>query len=318
MVRYIDPKTVTISKEPSIMEWKRFNKQMSEIPSYVVVCHGGFGTGALTFMIPKNTFLLNLTSGGSFCYGEKTQIISMLKKPIYPLLTIESLKELQVDKSIFTRFRDLFIPSGPLYSNATRATHAEYPNFRCSFQDKRDYLGVFNTKTTVEPTDKNSLISVNDPGPYGDYHWFLDDIIHTVYKRTGINNGIFVLLMCSVPNESIDHFTPSRSYVDRMLPNIERDTDKVINLIRKADLEYSSRVPTLDVYQYSELFTNLNLFKNIDIIDKTPELPDPSVILSYARTVDPNKNFPLTELFPEVTNHYHSYPISLSYLEKFR
>jgi hypothetical protein len=130
--------------------------------------------------------------------------------------------------------------------------------------------------------------------------------------------------MCSVPEKSIYDFvgTPAIAIPKNLSPNIIRDieykNDKVINLIRKADLEYSSHVPTLDLTHYPELHTNL--FRNLNIKYYIPELPDPSVVLSYAHAIDPNKDLLLRNLFPELENDVQRgiYPMSLWRLETLR
>lgn len=204
---YDPPVPLNIGKAIAFIDY------LKTIPMYILLAHSTIRKSTPqikvkeTFAIPKDTFLLSLTNPGEFMCANK----------ITPWFIHNSREEIR--KYLHTHSEGNIISRvsaklAPLFSGIRRAgPNATFPNIVYGFKDyttdesnpyksiERNDNGIFPITATPELFDDeanfmntHSIIKQTEAPDDPDY--MLEDIIQTVYKRTGIQKGIFILMGC--------------------------------------------------------------------------------------------------------------------------
>jgi len=248
--RYIPPGTVKLNPPTALPNWKRLVDKITHTPIYIIICHASLcisyascGTptrkqrdpGIPKFRIPPDTYILNLTEGGQYCLfgGAEAMLAETSKDQFRNILLLDDLEDVYRGKG-----------KHPFVSSVMRATTGSvYPNIGCTFKEKPGLLnenGVFDLdKPVPRIINEHSLIKYNEKGYYTDETWYLDDIINHIYAKTGIPRGIFVFAGCT------SGFKQATTAANLNGPIASAIVDGV-QLIRDAEYEYRSIVPTLD------------------------------------------------------------------------
>ena len=160
------------------------------------------------FIIPDDTFLLSLTQAGEFmCSSRYTAWrVNYLKDEYRKYLHVHSPDDI-------ISIREKYMHSTAFGGIRRAGASSTYPNIAYGFKEKdRDLGGFFPADTNIngvyditklppdsEPnlfTNAHSIIRQEETKDDPDY--MLKDIIQTVYARTGIDRGIFIIMGCLV------------------------------------------------------------------------------------------------------------------------
>lgn len=206
--------------------------------------------GFPVFKIPKNTFVISFPTAGETCWFDDFKLISNARDDIRKwLVTTDKTDAAPSTNSSYFGLSSLY-----------RATDALYPNISCSFQEKPGVsindLGVFDLNKTREFINRNSIIKKTDKSPHAEeptgseQSWYLDELIQRVYEKTGIAKGIFIFVGC------LANFNDELEAIHAL--------DEAEQLIRMADLTYTSRVPTVGAELIDEGLRPMNhVFRNL-------------------------------------------------------
>jgi len=235
--------------------------KLTKIPMYVISTHSAIcksyatcGTpisrkekGFPVFKIPKNTFIISMATAGETCRFGNFGLLARKVDEIQKWL-------ITTDKTDAISYfpGDSYVGLSSLY----RATDTLYPNVSCTFQSEPGVpndLGVFDLHKTKDFVHRNSIIQQSDKSPHPEeptgsrQSWYLDELIQKVYEKTGIAKGVFIFAGCMSELHSTN------------LDSAE-SLDFAEQLIRTADLTYTSRVPTVDVNLVSKPLRPINLY----------------------------------------------------------
>ena len=188
---------------------------------------GPISVGFPVVRIPESTYILNLTGGGEYC----------IALPDLTQTMINSITDIR-NFFLLDDKRDVILPpepKHPLLYSSYRATNTNYPNMLLSLDPPDDQTGVFElTKMKTFATDKTNAAAIIIPESSPKKKWFLNEIIEAVYAKRGDRRGIFIIAACS-----------SAGKAQANIAGPVAALDLASNMIRHADLIYSSQVPVL-------------------------------------------------------------------------
>ena len=247
-----------ILRPPSTRRWRLLQQEVMSIPIYLIVCHssvcisytscgmperegikrfpGVTRASIPSFLLPENTYILNFTSGGEICmfHSKYSFDVQRLESEFRKVLLVDDRDEI---------LRTTENPE-PFVSSVMRAANVEYPNFACVLEGLKggaNDSGVFNLSVPhITFTNDESIIKSEEPGPYDNNEWFLDDLIAETYARTGIHKGIFIFAGCSGINENAASRANLEGRIGRSLLEAQR-------LLYLAETMYRTIKPTLDL-----------------------------------------------------------------------
>ncbi|NDA63979.1 MAG: hypothetical protein EBX50_18415, partial [Chitinophagia bacterium] len=177
--------------------------------------------------------MLNLTAGGEYCWNPSRLVTTFHEHTdsIRNLLAIHDRSEI-VNSDTDTRLLSLLF----------RATDCVYPNLYCELKPSEEtnnavYIIAKSVSMTVHATsvvrpyrpDDNKIIDTTAVSPSADGMWTLQEIINTVYEKTGIPKGIFIFTGCTGEDNSM---TITKSTL--------AEFNRLRQIIRIEDLSYSS------------------------------------------------------------------------------
>lgn len=289
---------VVARRQTSIQEWEQLKNEVFSIPIYLVACHSAIcfsyehcrtpsrGPEFPKFQIPPSTYILNFTSGGEYCMfgGYESRLSKTHRNEFRKLLLLDDRSDIEGQIKGFS-----------FLSSVMRATNTIYPNISCTFKEDEgqpNQLGVFDLDTTSIFNNKYSILSESEPGPYKEdpTAWYLDDIIHETYKRTGNSKGIFLFAGCS------SALTQASSAANLAGP-IGKSIADSQQLFYIADIEYNTLVPTIDKerireYDPSLVVRNVNLHAG----NRPIAQPDPTAMASLIHATGET----MEGMFPEM------------------
>jgi len=301
--------TPTINPPVSIGKWNQLKDEIDSIPFYLILCHAALcpsyakcqtpkktqlKPGIPTYFIPKNTYLMSFTSGGESCmFGPHTM------KKVYDMENEFRNFLLLDDPGNISRAK--MVNSYPFLSEVKRAAPgSEYPNISCTFHEhnpRKNENGVFRVynihdilNSDVENAfNEFSIIKQNEPGPYLEdpSTWYLDDIIHETYTRTGDNRGIFLFAGCT------GNFIAAEKRANLVTQNAKA-IDTALSMIYEADAAYPSKVSAFDLAKITAINPSL-IPHNIGSDEKIAK-PDETFMASMSNAT----STPISTLFPEV------------------
>ena len=163
------------------------------------------------FELPKDTFIMSLTTPGEFmCSNAVTTVrVNHLKEEFRKYLHMHSQGNI-LDERMNLKHPAFFegikrAGTGSLYPNIVYGFKEYKPNTNGEFQPaKVNVNGVYDLTDTKLPTYAshswfyNNRSLINQDEVEGDPDYFLKDVITTVYERTGLSKGIFILMGCLV------------------------------------------------------------------------------------------------------------------------
>jgi len=256
--------------------WLPFYYDLLETPIYHIRCHARmciepscFPPAVLkretTFHLPPSTFLLNLTAGGEVCWMPSTitDALHQQKDSIRNLLAVRDRSDiLYADPGTVSVVAAETETENRLLSLLNRATDCVYPNFYCNLRlDDKLKSGIYMVAKSVSMTvhatsvarpyslHDNKIIDETTVSPSADGIWTLQEIINTVYTKTGIPKGIFIFTGCT-----------SEQPLDKITKATLSEFNRQRQLIRIEDLRYSTRVPTLQSSTVRAIFPRLRDF----------------------------------------------------------
>jgi len=162
------------------------------------------------FVIPDHTFLLSLTQTGEFMCSSRytTYRINSIKEEMRKYLHVHSADNVVVRPTLKSK-------SG-IFGGIRRAgASSTYPNIAYGFKEpdrdsnkgvflppNENINGVYDITKLPDDVDPNMFINtysiISQTEKKDDPDYMLKDIIQTVYTRTGIHGGIFILMGCLV------------------------------------------------------------------------------------------------------------------------
>jgi hypothetical protein len=308
-VKYMKRKPIV--SRTSFRKALAFQKEIETIPIYFINAHSclcgkeGECMGEevdFFFEIPSDTYLLTYGEPGDYsCLTEASlDILLSNSETIRDFLTVHSasnLRNLSQGKA-YSFFGQLM--------RATQSIEGEklhYPNINYSFNPDKEGTQASKNKYGVFRIDENNtVLSMNTisnrlsviPQNSRRKNWFLKDIIHEVYARTGISKGIFLnggcLSSCSRENitgpllkkagEIISHANMMYPTVRETLTRNEMENRNMYipvnyglsNRYSKIHPAVAKELVDAGLFRANDLLKNKNLWANNDDVREFREL----------------------------------------------
>jgi len=231
----------------------KFIQHIHSLPLYFINAHscipidgyavdGEILTPSLT--LTKNTYMITMVQPGEGCSSNVDHLIDEHREDFRRLLYLHGPDDFAPSREVgLTRFS--------LFAGFQRAVgpRTPYPNIAFTLNNlaedgkvlppNQNPYGVFDLSRVQQRTNENSII----PQDAARRNWTLNDIIHDVYRATGIHQGIFInggcLTACSPSN------TPTDSYTPEIIAAIERSMRTAGMMMHTAEAVYKTSTPVL-------------------------------------------------------------------------